>query len=158
MLMLKLWGKRCAASLEEAARYYQLAAEQGNSDAQDSDGWCLENGKGVKSDLNEAVHSFKLSADQGDGIPQWWQGMSLSEQTFDSHCSSDAVHLFRLAADQEQGRGEFHYALCCPPDSSDRKHYMQCSTHGFLMTNKKKKKNMNKSSFPSHSIYPAPST
>jgi hypothetical protein len=57
--------------------------------------------------------------------------MLLSAQTFDFHHSSDAIENFRLSADQENRRGEFHYAFCCAPNSSDRKYYLGCAaSHG----------------------------
>jgi TPR repeat protein len=49
-----------------AAEQYRLSAEQGNSRGQNSFGWCLQNGLGIKKDLVRAVEYYRLSADQGD--------------------------------------------------------------------------------------------
>jgi TPR repeat protein len=57
-------------NLPEAAKYYKLAADQGNSEGQRSYGLCLENGIGVSKNLPEAAKYFKLSADQGNSLGQ----------------------------------------------------------------------------------------
>jgi hypothetical protein len=50
----------------QSARYYRLAADQGNLSAQFNCGLQLLNGNGIPMDRSQAVHYFKLAADQGD--------------------------------------------------------------------------------------------
>ena len=49
----------------EAARWYRLAAEQGNARAQFSLGVRYGNGEGVPQDYSEAVRWYRLAAEQG---------------------------------------------------------------------------------------------
>jgi TPR repeat protein len=64
-------GKGVSVNLSEAARYYKLSADQGNSNGQNRYGLCLELGKGVSVDLSEAARYYKLSADQGNSDGQF---------------------------------------------------------------------------------------
>jgi hypothetical protein len=50
----------------ESARYFRLAAEQGNARAQTDLGRMYLYGRGVPQDDVEAVRWFRLAADQGD--------------------------------------------------------------------------------------------
>ena len=51
-------------------RWYKLAAEQGNADAQIALGFKYEKGQDVKLDNGEAVRWFKLAAAQGNLLAQ----------------------------------------------------------------------------------------
>lgn len=48
----------------EAVRFYKLATEQGQVDAQFSLGVCYADGTGVTKDEQEVVSLYKLAADQ----------------------------------------------------------------------------------------------
>jgi TPR repeat protein len=54
-----------APHYEEAAKWYGLAAAQGDADAQYSLGILYDNGTGVAQDDTEAAKWFRLAADQG---------------------------------------------------------------------------------------------
>jgi uncharacterized protein len=54
----------------EAARYYQLAADQGNATAQCYLGVCYGNGTGVTKNEVEAARYYQLAADQGHADAQ----------------------------------------------------------------------------------------
>jgi TPR repeat protein len=56
--------------VEQAASYYQLAADQGNHEAQNLYGACLEEGKGVPVDLARALQYYRASAKGGDADGQ----------------------------------------------------------------------------------------
>ena len=60
-------GNTCleAKKYESAARYFSLAAELGNAEAQYRLGCCYETGTGVEQDLNKAEFWIRQSADQG---------------------------------------------------------------------------------------------
>ena len=46
-------------------KYFRLAVDQGNANAQFNLGFCYYTGMGVEPDYNEAFRLFKLAADQG---------------------------------------------------------------------------------------------
>ena len=49
----------------EAVKWYRLAAEQGDADAQDKLGVTYAGGEGVPQDYAEAVRWYRLAAEQG---------------------------------------------------------------------------------------------
>jgi TPR repeat protein len=49
----------------EAVKWWRLAAEQGDADAQSMLGFCYNSGKGVAQDHEEAVKWWRLAAEQG---------------------------------------------------------------------------------------------
>jgi uncharacterized protein len=50
----------------EAVKWYRLAAEQGNANAQYNLGVMYDNGDGVVQDYAEAVKWYRLAAEQGN--------------------------------------------------------------------------------------------
>ena len=70
-------GKRVKLDIDRALRYYQMAANLGDSDAQLKYGLYLQKGNHCKLDLNESFILFKKSAEQENinGIYQY--GLSL---------------------------------------------------------------------------------
>ncbi len=56
--------------MNEAARLYHLAAEQGNVLAQHNLAVCYENALGVKGDMNEATKLYRFAAEQGKAPAQ----------------------------------------------------------------------------------------
>ena len=54
----------------EALRWYRLAADHGNTDAQNSIGALYDTGHGVKQDYAEALRWYRLAADRGDAGAQ----------------------------------------------------------------------------------------
>ena len=66
-----------AQTYSEAVRLYQLAADQGNVDAQSNLGYLYYDGRGVEQSYAEAARFFKLAADQGDANAQY--GLELYE-------------------------------------------------------------------------------
>ena len=58
-----------------AVKWYRLAAEQGNADAQSNLGTMYDNGQGVPQDYKTAVKWYRLAAEQGYAIAQSNLGM-----------------------------------------------------------------------------------
>jgi hypothetical protein len=59
----------------EAVKWYRLAADQGDADAQFSLGLMYNNGEGVLKNYAEAVKWFRLAADQGNVFAQYSLGL-----------------------------------------------------------------------------------
>ena len=59
-----MYGQGTATNLEEAVRWYRLAAERGNSDAQASLGLCRLRGIGCEKDVADAVEWYSRAAAQ----------------------------------------------------------------------------------------------
>lgn len=55
---------------EEAALWYEKAAEQGVSDAQNNLGVMYKDGQGIKQDFKEAARWFRLAAQQNNVLAQ----------------------------------------------------------------------------------------
>jgi serine/threonine protein kinase len=51
--------------LTEAAKYYKMAADQGDARCQVNYGLCLKNGDGVSKNFNGAAKYYRMAADQG---------------------------------------------------------------------------------------------
>ena len=58
-------GEGVPQDYAEAVKWYRLAAEQGDADAQYNLGLMYDNGNGVPQDYKEAVKWYRLAAEQG---------------------------------------------------------------------------------------------
>ena len=58
-------GEGVPQDYKEAIKWYRLAAEQGNANAQYNLGLMYDNGEGVPQDYKEAVKWYRLAAEQG---------------------------------------------------------------------------------------------
>ena len=63
----------------EAAKWYRLAAEQGDADAQFNLGLMYDDGKGVPQDDVEAVKWYRLAAEQDDADAQFNLGVMYAQ-------------------------------------------------------------------------------
>jgi hypothetical protein len=63
-------GEGVSKNYEAASKWYQLAAEQGDGDAQFKLGLMYSNGEGLSHDNKEARKWFQLAADQGNTLAQ----------------------------------------------------------------------------------------
>ena len=59
-------GDGVEQNYEEAAKWWRLAAEQGNVKAQYNLGCSYEDGKGVEQNHEEAIKWYRLAAEQGE--------------------------------------------------------------------------------------------
>jgi TPR repeat protein len=95
-----------------AVKYFRLAADQGNAQAQSSLGAAHMEGRGgLEKDDREAVRLFRLSADQGNPAGRLNLGVAYMEGRGGLEKNDrDAVHLFRLVADEGNSDGQIYLA------------------------------------------------
>jgi chemotaxis protein histidine kinase CheA len=97
-------GQGVAGDRQEAAKLLQLAANQGNADAQHSLGTMYLLGEGVATDAVEAERLFRLAADQGHADAQYKLGTLYTVSFYHGEGIEgdrrEAVKLLQLAADQ----------------------------------------------------------
>jgi TPR repeat protein len=74
-------GEDVAEDKAEAGKWYRLAAEQGNADAQYNLGIMYDEGEGVPQDRAEAVKWLRLAAEQGHANAQ--SEMAFEERKMD---------------------------------------------------------------------------
>jgi TPR repeat protein len=101
--IFRTFGIGAARDLDEsaqAAQYYRLSADQGNSTGQWLYGQCLELGLGVDLDLVAATRYYRLSADQGNSDGQWLYGRCLELGRGVDLDLVVAARYYRLSANQ----------------------------------------------------------
>jgi hypothetical protein len=84
----------------KAVKWWRLAADQGDADAQVLLGLMYANGEGVAQDYAEAVKWWRLAADQGDANAQVLLGTMYANGEGVAQDYAEAVKWWRLAADQ----------------------------------------------------------
>jgi len=92
-----------------AVRWYRMAAEHGDADAQFNLGWCYANGDGVTEDPVEAMRRFRMAAEQGHAAAQFIQGLFYANGVGVTKDPAEAVRWYRMAA--EQGLAAAKHAL-----------------------------------------------
>jgi uncharacterized protein len=97
---LKGFTAHLSGDLKEAVRWYRLAGDQGNIDAQSSLGSMYSFGTGVPQDYAEAVKWYRLAAEQGDADAQFNFGTMYREGLGIPQDYAEAVKWYRLAAEQ----------------------------------------------------------
>ena len=93
-----LYGQ--AIDKKEAAKWYRLAAEQGNQYAQFNLALLYKNGEGVTQDYKEAVKWYRLAAEQGNADAQFGLGIRYDNGQGVLQDYKEAVKWYRLAAEQ----------------------------------------------------------
>ena len=96
-------------NLEEAVKWYRLAADQGYEVAQNNLGVSYEYGDGVEKNLEEAVKWYRLAADQGDADAQNNLGLAYNNGDGVEKDPKEAVKWYGRAA--EQGHTQAHFNL-----------------------------------------------
>ncbi len=90
----------------KALHYFQLAADQGNADAQANLGGAYVLAQGVNQDFATAVHYFQLSANQGNGHGQADLG-SMYERGWGVQLDyAQALYWYRLSAAHGNSNGQ----------------------------------------------------
>ena len=69
-------GKGGPQDFQQAFKWYERAAEQGNSDAQYCLGMMYDEGKGIPQDYQEALKWIRRAAEQGDSRSQFLLGVN----------------------------------------------------------------------------------
>ena len=82
---------------KEAVKWYRIAADQGNAQAQFNLGVIYENGEGVPQDYKEAMKWYRMAADQGNSQAQFNLGVMLK--------------WYRMAADQGNAQDQFNLGV-----------------------------------------------
>ena len=97
---------------QEAIKWYTMAAEQGDPDAQNTLGYRYRHGKGVPENINEAVKWFKKAADQGNASAQNNLGLCYQYGTGVPLNYAKAAKLYSLSANQGNMYGQYDLAMC----------------------------------------------
>jgi TPR repeat protein len=101
-------GEGVPQDYAEAARWYRLAAEQGNADAQDILGLMYANGAGVAEDAAEALRWWREAAEQGHALAQTKVAWVLLEQGL----PDEAIEAARQAIRLDPNLAVAHDAIC----------------------------------------------
>ena len=88
-----------ASTTKPAVKWYTLAAEAGDADAQYSLGWCYQYDDGVAIDMHEAVKWYTLAAKAGNVAAQCNLGKCYLHGTGSLTDKLEAVKRFKLAAE-----------------------------------------------------------
>jgi TPR repeat protein/serine/threonine protein kinase len=99
------------ANLTEARKYFRLAADQGDVDAQLHSAHCAYQGKGGPVNLVEASIYFKHAADSGNADAQLILGIFHFLGIGSCLDIEAAEDMFKLSADQGNMHGQFNYAM-----------------------------------------------
>lgn len=92
-------------------RYFQLAADDGDSHAQFTLGLCYEDGVAVKQDDHLAIEYFKRAAQARHPGAQFYLGLHYSQGVGLSRNDETAMFYFKQAADQGHAKAQFHLGL-----------------------------------------------
>ena len=93
-------GKGGPQDFQQAFKWYERAAEQGNADAQYCLGMMYDEGKGIPQDYQEALKWIRRAAEQGDSRSQFLLGVHYESG---DHAPNDYVLAYKwynLAAEQ----------------------------------------------------------
>jgi len=108
LVALAVVGTGYVALHAEAARWYRLAADQGNSWAQNRLGTRYYRGEGVRQDHAEAARWYRLAADQGYASAQNNLGMMYYRGEGVRRDHAEAARWHRLAADQGDATAQYN--------------------------------------------------
>ena len=92
-------GKGVDQDVQEAIRWYRMAAEQGYSEAQNRIGDLYYSGEGVEQDVQEAIRWYRMAAEQGHAEAQnhmgdlYYSGEGVEQDV------QEAARWYRIAAE-----------------------------------------------------------
>jgi len=107
--------------LEEAFRYWKLAADQGYANAQFNVAMMYHDGEGVQKNLPEAFRYSKLAADQGYKDAQFIIGLMHHGAEGTPENIAEAFRYSKLAADQGHTLAQFKIGLMYYADQGTQK-------------------------------------
>lgn len=98
----QLLAKGVAVDLDEAqaARWWRVAADKGNAEAQNKLGLCYASGKGLQQDMLEAVRWYRMAVGHGHAEAQYNLGMCYAHGTGVEGNRPHSMRLWRKAAEQ----------------------------------------------------------
>lgn len=102
---------------DEAKKYWLMAAEQGDIEAQNNLGFMFYNGNGVQKDYTEAARYWRLSAEQGNAEAQYNLASSYENGEGVPTDFAEALKWYKKSA--EQGYASAQYALGCIYSNGD---------------------------------------
>jgi hypothetical protein len=103
------YGQGVNQNYEEAAKWYRLAADQGNADGQYRLGLIYAIGQGVKQNYEEAAKWYRLAAEQGNSDAQYLLGILYAVGQGIEKDLKEAAKWYHRAA--EQGNSNAQYEL-----------------------------------------------
>lgn len=99
-------------NLQNAFKFYKIAADSGNKNAQFMVGHMYGAGEGVKRDYKKAFYYYKLSADQGHVEAQ----LNVGLLSYSGHLGSQDLYLcykyIKLAADKDDNKACYVLSSC----------------------------------------------
>ena len=99
-------------NFDEALKWIQKAAEQGEATAQGILGLCYDEGKGVKADAEKAVYWWKKAAEQGDAKARRLLGFCYFAGKGVKADAEKAVYWWKNAAEQGDAKAQYLLGLC----------------------------------------------
>ena len=109
--------------IAEAAKWYQMAAEQGCAEGQVKLGRCYLSGKGVKKSYELAFEWFSKSAEQGHREAQYELGLCYQNGYGVRVVKKWAVEWFAKAAEQGHAGAQYQLGMCYYYGNGVRKSY-----------------------------------
>jgi uncharacterized protein len=104
-------GAGVTQDFKEAAKWYRLAADHGNAEAQLRFGYMSYNGQGVTQDYKQAMKWYRLGANQGNADAQFFLGNMYHEGKGVVQDYREAVKWYRLAAQQGMPKAELSLGI-----------------------------------------------
>ena len=95
----------------DAVKWYKMAAEQGDAEAQNALGACYKNGEGVEKDHAEAAKWYRKAAEQGHAKAQSSLGYCYSSGNGVEKDLNEAYKWYRKSAEQGEAQGEFNLGV-----------------------------------------------
>ena len=92
----------------EAAKWFRMAAEQGNPDAQVNLGLMYRYGEGVQRSVSEAVEWYRKAAEQGNADGQLFLGLMYDEGAGVPRNLDEALKWYRMSANQGNSSAQFN--------------------------------------------------
>ena len=89
-----------AQDYAEAAKWFSMAAEKGEANAQIYLGVMYENGEGVTQDYSEAMKWYRKAAEKGEAVAQFNLGLMYNDGKGVDQDYAEALKWYRMAAEQ----------------------------------------------------------
>jgi hypothetical protein len=131
--LLYHYGQSVSQDDREAARWFRLAAEQGETHGQYCLGLSYFSGCGVPEDNTEAALWFGRAAEQGLASAQFYLGVMSYAGLGMAGDATWAMHFFRLAGEQGHARAQvllgimFIEGADTPENAAEARRWFQCA-------------------------------